>query len=104
MSNSGELLAKEIINAETMNASQPLPVSTDLPMVEGEENAASEGYQKAYKEMLEAGWNPRKARRYLDSIAKRNMKKFIKNNKGKIEKLKQQMNELPTNEGEENEI
>jgi hypothetical protein len=54
-------------------------MSESEPIVDDSgEQAFSDGYTKAYKGLLEQGWNPRKARRYLDSIAKRNLKKYIK--------------------------
>ena len=45
---------------------------------EESESSFSDGYKKAYEELLSKGMNPRKARRYLDSIAKRNIRKFVK--------------------------
>lgn len=48
------------------------------PTPEESKESFSEGYQKAYEKLLSEGMNPRKARRYLDSIAKRNLKKVIK--------------------------
>lgn len=44
------------------------------------DEAVSDGYQKALKELIEVrGMNPRKARRYLDSIARKKVKKIMKN-------------------------
>lgn len=44
-----------------------------------DENEGSNGYKKAYDELMAiGGFSPRKARRYLDSIAKRNLKKHMK--------------------------
>jgi hypothetical protein len=48
-------------------------------IVESEETVSSDGYKKAYDDLMESGrYTPRKAKRYLDSIAKRNMKKQMK--------------------------
>jgi hypothetical protein len=43
-----------------------------------DEQAFSENYKKAYDELIKQGYPARQARRYLDSIAKRNLKKFMK--------------------------
>jgi len=67
------------------------------------ENPVSNGFKKSYNDLLKAGWNPRKAKRYLNSIASRNFKKLMKNNKGKYQNIKEEMIKL-TNEGENNEI
>jgi hypothetical protein len=49
------------------------------------EQAISEGYNKMYKELVEErGYSARRARRYLDSIAKRRVKKFVKTHKKNI--------------------
>jgi len=41
--------------------------------------AKSDGYQRAFEDLTKnKGFSPGKARRYLDSIAKRNLKKFLK--------------------------
>jgi hypothetical protein len=46
---------------------------------EDEEKAFSDGYQRAFEDLTKnQGFSPSKARRYLDSIAKRNLKKFLK--------------------------
>jgi hypothetical protein len=46
------------------------------------EKAFSEGYKKAYEDLVQnKGFSPRKARRYLDSVAKRNVRKFMKGKK-----------------------
>lgn len=43
------------------------------------EKAFSEGYKKALDDLVQnRGYSPRKARRYLDSIAKKNIRKFMK--------------------------
>lgn len=64
--------------------SQIIIDDVDVPE-EGEDNgekAFSEGYKKAYEDLVQnKGFSPRKARRYLDSIAKRNVKKFMKGQK-----------------------
>jgi hypothetical protein len=46
-----------------------------------QEQAFSETYKKSLDELLSQGWPKRKASRYLDSIAKRNFRKFIKKTK-----------------------
>lgn len=52
------------------------------PQIEQQDEAVSNGYQKAFEELTQQrGYSPRKARRYLDSIAKRNLKKFMKGRK-----------------------
>ena len=44
-----------------------------------DEKAFSDGYKKAYDDLTQnKGFSPRKARRFLDSIAKKNLKKFMK--------------------------
>jgi hypothetical protein len=50
-----------------------------------QEDAFSEGYKKAYENLLAQGYQPRKARRYLNSIATKKVKKFMKNNKHKFQ-------------------
>ena len=73
-----------------MNEPQPINESTAAPLgSENGEKAFSENYKKALDSLLADGWQPRKARRYLDSIAKKNMKKFMKQNKGKVQEMKQ---------------
>ena len=43
------------------------------------DTAKSDGYQRAFDDLTKnQGFSPGKARRYLDSIAKRNLKKFLK--------------------------
>lgn len=42
------------------------------------DGASSEFYEKALAELMSQGMQRGKARRYLDSIAKRNLKKFMK--------------------------
>lgn len=49
--------------------------------VEDQEQAFSNGYMKALDKLLKQGYKRRKAIRYLDSVAKRNLKKFIKKTK-----------------------
>jgi hypothetical protein len=50
--------------------------------VEDQEKAFSEGYKKAYEDLTQnRGFSPRKARRYLDSIAKKKVRKFLKGQK-----------------------
>lgn len=44
----------------------------------------SEGYNKAYQELLAQGYQPRKARSYLDSVAKKNLKKMLKGFKQRV--------------------
>lgn len=47
--------------------------------VEDQEQAFSENYKKAYDNLMaQGGYSPRKAKRFLDSIAKKNLKKFLK--------------------------
>lgn len=57
----------------------------DSPPEESQENAFSEGYKKAYESLLAQGYQPRKARRYLNSLATKKIKKFMKNNKSKFQ-------------------
>lgn len=40
-------------------------------------------YNEKVQELIESGFSPRKARRYLDSIAKRKITKFMKGRKKK---------------------
>jgi len=54
---------------------------TSIQVGKEQEGAASDGYMKALDSLIADGMNPRKARRYLDSIAKRSLKKAIKNGK-----------------------
>lgn len=49
--------------------------------MENKEQVISDGYKKALEDLLADGWNKRKATRYLDSIARKNYKKFIKKHK-----------------------
>ena len=59
-------------------------VMNDEPTQEEDngEKAFSEGYKKAYEDLVQnKGFSPRKARRYLDSVAKRNVRKFMKGKK-----------------------
>lgn len=49
-----------------------------------QEKAISEGYQKIFEQLIyEKGFSPRKARRYLDSVSKKNFKKFSKQMKSR---------------------
>ena len=59
------------------------------------DNPISDGYKKAFDELISQGYTQRKARRYLDSIARRNLKKFIKKSKG------QQYQTVPTEDLQE---
>lgn len=53
--------------------------------VSEQNQAISDGYKKAYEELTQTrGFSPRKARRYLDSIAKRNVRKFMKGKKNTV--------------------
>lgn len=52
---------------------------TDENELESTEAGASKGYQIAYDDLIASGnYSPRKAKRYLDSISKRKVKKVMK--------------------------
>jgi hypothetical protein len=54
----------------------------DQETVADQEKAFSEGYKKAYEDLTQnKGFSPRKARRFLDSVARKNIKKFMKGKK-----------------------
>lgn len=76
-----------------MNANTE-PIQTDG------EKAISDNYMKMYDELVKnKGFSPRKARRYLDSIAKRNIKKFNRKVKGKQVLVDEQGNKVMDVEG-----
>lgn len=56
---------------------KPLANESELTPEESE-SSFSEGYKKAYESLIQQGYPPRKAKRYLNSIAKRNVKNFMK--------------------------
>lgn len=90
MSNLGELTANHIIDTEMSETAFSSRLDNALMEQGGNEvqtgeEAISDGYKNAYKELIEKrGYSPRRARRYLDSIAKRRVKKFVKNHKSKM--------------------
>lgn len=77
--NLDETQLKELTNTPTIN--QPAPS-------EDGQKATSEGYERALTDlMINQGYSRGKARRYLDSIAKKRVKKFMKNQKKKASKI-----------------
>lgn len=50
--------------------------------LEGYEESIQERYDKMLKELIAEGWSPRKARKYLEAISRKQIEKiFRKNNK-----------------------